>query len=62
MADEAIGLTPLFPVTAEVGIVEMPDFARITHFPALPRFTGVWVPTASICARRKAKAKPLEAN
>src|ERR1041385_5333075 len=36
----AAGRTPRFPVTGEVGPVEMPVFARITKSPAVARFTG----------------------
>src|SRR5690349_20732100 len=36
----AAGLNPRFPVIADVGTLEMPDFARITYVPAAPRFTG----------------------
>src|SRR5450830_1909791 len=34
------GLTPISPVTEEVPVVEIPDFARITKLPAVPRTTG----------------------
>ena len=36
----AIGLTPILPVIADWGMVEIPDFARITKLPAPPRLTG----------------------
>jgi hypothetical protein len=36
----AAGLTPMFPVMAEVGTVEIPVFASIAKVPAAPRFTG----------------------
>jgi hypothetical protein len=42
-----MGLTPISPVIAEVGIVEIPDFARITKLPAVPRFTGVCTAVAT---------------
>jgi hypothetical protein len=35
-----MGLTPMFPVIAVEPVVEMPDFARMTKFPADPRFTS----------------------
>jgi hypothetical protein len=34
------GLTPISPVTEEVPVVEIPDFARITKLPAVPRTTA----------------------
>src|SRR5450830_1991908 len=34
------GLTPISPVIEEVLVVEIPDFARITKLPAVPRTTG----------------------
>jgi hypothetical protein len=40
MAAEAMGLTPMSPVMAEVGTVEIPLLARITKWPAVPRLTG----------------------
>jgi hypothetical protein len=40
MPPRAIGLTPILPVTADWGTVEMPDFARITKAPEAPRPTG----------------------
>ena len=40
MAVESIGLTPISPVTADVGTEEIPDFDRITKLPAVPRSTG----------------------
>jgi hypothetical protein len=40
MAVEPMGLTPISPVTTELGTVEIPDFARIAKLPADPRFTG----------------------
>jgi hypothetical protein len=40
----AAGLTPMFPVTAEVGTVEIPLFARITKLPAVPSLKGSPVP------------------
>src|SRR4051812_23759258 len=36
----AAGLTPMLPVMAEVGTVEMAVFARMTKLPAMPRFTA----------------------
>ena len=36
----AAGLTPMFPVTAAVGTVDIPLSARITKVFADPRFTG----------------------
>jgi hypothetical protein len=40
IAVAAMGLTPMSPVTTEFGTVEIPDFARITKLPAVPRSTG----------------------
>jgi hypothetical protein len=40
MAVSAMGLTPMFPVMAEVPVVEIPLFARITKLPADPIFTA----------------------
>lgn len=40
MKDAAAGLTPISPVIAEVGTVEMADFASTAKFPAVPRSTG----------------------
>jgi hypothetical protein len=40
MAVAVTGLTPMFPVMADVGTVEMPLLARMTKFLAVPRFTG----------------------
>jgi hypothetical protein len=34
-----MGLTPILPVTVDWGTVEIPDFARITKSPAVPRPT-----------------------
>jgi hypothetical protein len=56
MAIEAMGLTPISPVIAEVGIVEIPDLARITKFPAVPKFTGAWAAGATYCMSIKATA------
>ena len=39
-ADPSIGLTPISPVIAEVGIVSIPDFAKMTKSPAVPSETG----------------------
>jgi hypothetical protein len=36
----AAGLTPISPVIEVVPVVEIPVFARITKFPAVPRDTG----------------------
>ena len=36
----AAGLSPISPVMWVVPVVEIPDFARITKFPAIPRSTG----------------------
>src|SRR4051795_9187334 len=36
----AAGLTPTFPVTAEVGTVEIALFARMAYPPAMPRLSG----------------------
>jgi hypothetical protein len=36
----AAGLTPISPVTWVVPVVEIPDFARTTKLPAVPRFTA----------------------
>ena len=47
MPVESIGLTPISPVTADVGTVDIPDFARITKLPAVPRFTGACAAVAS---------------
>jgi hypothetical protein len=43
MAVSVMGLTPMFPVMAEVPVVEIPLFARITKLPADPIFTGIKV-------------------
>ena len=40
MAVAAIGLTPISPTIEVVPVVEIPDFARITKLPAVPRSTG----------------------
>jgi hypothetical protein len=40
MAAEAMGLTPMSPVMAEVGTVEIPVLARMTKLFAVPRLTG----------------------
>src|ERR1039457_3946484 len=47
MAVAPMGLTPISPVIAEVGIVEIPDLARITKLPAVPRFTGACTAAAT---------------
>jgi hypothetical protein len=39
-----IGLTPIFPTIDVVPVVVIPDFDRITKFPAVPRFTAVAEP------------------
>lgn len=50
MAVAAIGLTPRFPIIAEVGTFVTPDFVKITKGAALPRFTGAWTDAAyAIC-------------
>jgi hypothetical protein len=36
----AAGLTPISPVTWDVPVFEIPDFARITKLPAAPRTIG----------------------
>src|SRR4030042_1736182 len=36
----AAGLSPMFPVMADVGTLEIADFARITYVPAVPSTTG----------------------
>jgi len=45
MAVESIGLTPILPVIAEVGTVEIPDLARMTKLLAIPKVTGAIVLT-----------------
>ena len=40
MAVAKIGLTPISPVTIELGTVEIPVFERMTKLPAAPRPTG----------------------
>lgn len=37
----AAGLTPMFPVIAEVGTLEMPLWARMAKLAADPRITGM---------------------
>jgi len=45
----AAGLIPRFPVTADVGTVELPLLARMPKLPAAPRFTGnVELPSTSV--------------
>src|ERR1039458_6911177 len=39
MPPRAIGLTPMLPVTTDWGTVEIPDFARITKLPEVPKST-----------------------
>ncbi len=36
----SMGLTPIFPVIDVVPVVEIPDFARMTKLPAVPRLTA----------------------
>ena len=40
IAVEAVGLTPMWPVIADGGTVEMPDSVRMAKSPAVPRSTG----------------------
>lgn len=49
MAVESIGLTPMSPVIAEGGTVEIPDFVRIAKLPAVPRFIGACAAVATDC-------------
>jgi hypothetical protein len=61
MAVESMGLTPISPVTTEIGTVEIPDFAKITKLPAVPRSTGVRPAIAwwSGKTMAMARAKPI---
>ena len=47
MAVDPMGLTPMSPVIADVGTVEIPDLERITKLPAVPRLTGARAANAS---------------
>jgi hypothetical protein len=50
MKVELAGLSPMFPVIADVGIVEIPVLANITKLAAEPRLTGAGdVAFADIC-------------
>src|SRR5438445_8963358 len=58
----AAGLTPMLPVIAEVGTVEMAVFARMTKLPAAPRFTAATgattVPVVKVAMKFDARAMP----
>ena len=47
----AAGLTPIFPVIEVVPVVEIPVFAKIAKFPAVPRtlLGNVFADTLEIC-------------
>jgi hypothetical protein len=50
----AAGLTPISPVTWDVPVFEIPDFARITKLPAAPRRIGAG--PAAFASGKDAKA------